>query len=145
MQPVNHASRRCPAWSWGPTPRSVSMDRDRPASDSETTTPVRPGSTGPAAERDDPRGYVGRLPPGARRGGGGGVSLRLDRPGQGHDHVEVGVPQYTDHQLKSAGRASSRLPFVMVGANDHILWHGWRTMAWGPASEAPRSAAMSAR
>src|SRR5262252_1754809 len=49
VQPVNHASCRCAARSWVPTPRSVSIDRDRPVSDSETTTPVRPGSTGPAS------------------------------------------------------------------------------------------------
>src|SRR5262249_32216916 len=54
---------------------------------------------------------VGRLPPGARRGGGGGIGLRLDRPGKGHDHVEVGGPQHADH----VQRPPSRPVVVMAG------------------------------
>ena len=57
----------------------------------------RRDQAGPAAQRGDPRGDVGRLPAGADRGGGGGVGLRRDGPGQRHDHVEVRVPQYADH------------------------------------------------
>src|SRR6266700_634582 len=52
-QPSSHAGSTSAAASSGPTPRSVSMDRCEPPSESETTTPVFPSMTGPT--RSTPR------------------------------------------------------------------------------------------
>jgi hypothetical protein len=63
---------------------------------------------GPAAQRADPGGHVGRLPANAYRGHGGGIGFLGERLGQPHDDVNMSVAENADQRARRGVQQARR-------------------------------------
>ena len=71
-------------------------------------TGLRGHQPGPAAQRADPGGHVGRLPANADRGHGRGVGLLGERLGQPHDNVNMSIAENADHRARRGVQRARR-------------------------------------